>query len=75
MRKEKEYSVDCVLSLNDFYLIHAGLRLLASNLDYMRWNILNHGDDMCVIELDLEHLADKIDIYIEQLEKQRDVYN
>jgi hypothetical protein len=63
------------MTLADFYLLHAGLRMLAVNLDYMRENILDRGEDRYILELDVEQLADKIGIYIEHLKKERDVYN
>ena len=75
MRIEKERKIDCVITLNEFYLLHAGLRLLAANLDYMRENILDSGNTRYVLELEVEQLADKIEFYIQKLNKERDVYN
>jgi len=75
MRKNKEFEIDVVMSMRDFYILHAALRTLAANIDFMRENVFDRGADAYNVELEIEQLADKISIYIEQLKKERDVFN
>lgn len=63
----KNKKIDLVLTLKDFYVIHAALRLFASNIDFIRENILELSDEATQAEVDLQDLGEKIEHHIEQL--------
>lgn len=59
--------IDLVLTLKDFYVIHAALRLFANNIHFIKTDILELSEQATDVEDDIEALAAKIDENIVKL--------